>query len=366
MKYIFTIHSHITFLSALSVIEYESLDKASVILICSKYSAPLKENSEIRLIKSFDEVERNYNIFQKVKNLNYGKGCDNYINLITGGDNYIAFIDLMSVFNRFLVTNIKCLQFNFIEEGSINYGDFDNFRMLTIDLDKYNWRLNYRQNFKELLMSLYRILRGRSLRILNLPINPNTYAFFEDVKFYGLNEFSHPNIPKNKKIVTSLKSIKKEFNLKKDYPENLNNGIIWIGDASCSFYKISMKHFEDSLEKLLKKMDTTETQRVFIKYQGSQSNEEKEITEKVFTKNNFSVSILPSDTVIEDIMLKFKNLKVFGSVSSLLIYAKVLGHKVDSIFTYIPDIYNIPFATNFKTIHQLLNITINEKENDRN
>lgn len=356
MKYFFTIHSHITFLSALAVIKYDNLNEKNVVFICSsKYMPPLKKESEIKIIKSFDQVERNYNFFEKIKNINYSRGCDLFINRLSENQKFVAYIDLMSVFNRFLVTNLYCEQFHFIEEGSVNYGNFDDFNLLTMDLYDLSWRLTYKKNFKEITKSIFRIFRGRSLRILNLPIQPNCYAFFKGVNFYGFSEYTFPNIPANKKRITSFSSVKNEFRKDSRSYKDLDNSFIWIGDTAFTFYKISEKHFEDALQKVLTNLKSETHTHIFIKYRGPESKKERMITEEAFKKNNFVINYIDENVVVEDIFMNYSNLKVIGNVSSLLIYAKLMGHSVFSIFKYIPDQYEMPFAKNFKSIHELIN-----------
>lgn len=355
MKYIFTIHSHITFLSALSVVEYEKLEKKQVTFICSSYKPQLKKNSEINIIKSFDELESSYNILKRISNFNYGVGVDKYIKKIISEDEFIAYIDLMSVFNRFLVTNRQCKQFHFIEEGIVNYGDFDSFRIFTIDIDRFSWRISFKKNLKEILLSLYRILRGRSIKILNLPIHPNSYAFFKGVNYYGFSEFTYPNIPKNKKKITPFSLIKKELQIDIEQEVNFNEVNIWIGDTICSLYKVSMEHYKNALDKLFLKTSTKNNNKIFIKYRGTESMEERKILESTLEENNFNVDFLSKDVIVESLFMNYKNLTIYGNGSSLLIYAKIMEHKVHSIFPYIPDIYNIPLATDFKSIEKLLN-----------
>ena len=358
MKYIFTIHSHITFLSALGVVEHELLDKDKVIFICSSYDPPIIHNSKISLVKSLDETESKYNILQRILNLNYGKGSDRYISNLLGGENFRAYIDLMSMFNRFLVTHKSCEQFHFIEEGIVNYGNYDSFRLLTMDIDKYSWRISFRSHFKEIALSIYRIVRGRSLKILNLPIHPNLYAFFKGVNFYGFSEFTFPNIPNNQKKVISFSMVLKELAVVKDSKYDLNGAFIWIGDSMCNQYGISMEHFEHALQQLLIKDTSSVKTDIFIKYRGTETPKEKVITENVLKNNNYNIFLLPEDTVMESIFMNYRNLTVFGNGSSLLIYAKIMGHKVSSIFPYIPNIYNIPLASDFDNVHKLLNFKI--------
>ncbi len=355
MKYIFTIHSHITFLSALAVVEYDMLDKKDVIFICSNYIPPIREGSKIKLLKSLDEVESKYGFFKRIASINYNKGTDNYIDRLVHKDSFIAYIDLMSVFNRFLVTNPLCKQFHFIEEGIVNYGDFDSFRMLTMDLDNFNWRLSYKKHYKEIVQSVYRIIRGRSLRILNLPIHPNIYAFFEGVFFYGFSEYTYPNIPESKKKVISFSLVRQELETPTISEKQMNNAYIWIGDSMCTHYKIAKNHFQEAIHQLLENINVTTNKSIFIKYRGTESEDEREVLESTLKKYNFKIQFLPKDTVVELVFMNFKNLTVFGNGSSLLIYAKLMGHNTHSIFPYIPNIYNIPFATDYKSVHKLLN-----------
>lgn len=56
MKYIFTVHSHIAFLSALSVIGYYKFNKKDVLIIASNYAVPL---NDFYVYDSYDMLEKN-------------------------------------------------------------------------------------------------------------------------------------------------------------------------------------------------------------------------------------------------------------------------------------------------------------------
>lgn len=356
MKFVFTIHSHVTFLAALATIELEKLEQSNVVIIANNYKIPFISNNKIVVVDSYDQEISKNSFFEKIRNFNYGKGSDKYINRITKGCDYIAFIDLMSSFNRFLVTNPNCKQFNFIEEGIVNYGNYDSFRLLTIDLDKFSWRLNYKNHLNEIIKSIVRILRGRSLKILNLPIQPNVYAFFKNVNFYGFSELAFPNIPSQKKKNISFDSISVPRNLLKELKRDidLENSFILIGDSMCTHYNISMEHFKMALDKMLSKIKPIEAKKIFVKLKGSESKEEVSVIMSSLKKFNFEINFLEQDIIMELVFLSHNNLTVLGNGSSLLVYSKLMNHHTYSLFYDLPDVYNIPLANDYDSVKNLL------------
>lgn len=345
MKYIFTIHSHITFLSALAVIKYEKFSKERVILISSNYNVPLKD---YKIVPSYDETEKSF--LTKLKNLNYPAAYDRYIEKMTDGEDYFAFIDLMSSGNRILITNPKCKGFHFIEEGIVNYGNYDSFRMLTIDIDQFPWRMNYGKHWKLILDGIFRLLRGRSLKLLALPIHPNIYANFQGVKFYCFSEKAFLNVHPENKVVTPFSIIREEM---KTMVKGLDISgyCLWLGDGMNRVYGIELEEFilalKTFLENWRKQENNILNRKMSIKFRPDQSEEEKKATIEIFESFGFETTILPYDTIIEALLISSENVNVMGNGTSLLIYANVLGHRSYSIFRNIPDKYNIPLAKDY-------------------
>lgn len=352
MKYLFTIHSHVTFLSALAVIKYEKLDKDEVIIISSNYRVPLEDYT---VCPSYDETETS--LFIKLKNLNYPAAFDRYIDQITGGEKYIAFIDLMSSGNRILVTNPQCEGFHFIEEGIVNYGNYDSFRLLTIDIDRFPWRINYKKDWKLLLNGIFRIIRGRSLKLLSLPIHPNIYANFQSVKFYCFSEKAFLKISPESKVITPFTIIREEM-------QSLINGLdisgscLWLGDSMNRVYGIDLEEFKSALTTFLEnwiKQDNNILQRkMYIKFRPDQPDEEKRETLRIFESFGFEITILSYDTIIEALLIASENVNVMGNGTSLLIYANILGHRSYSMFRNIPDKYNIPLAKDYSGVWEMV------------
>ena len=92
MKHIFTVHSSLTFLVAYSTIKHLSLDKSDVLIISSNYSVPL---DDYKVIPSFTDA-RNSTLVQKLRYFNVPKSCDNYLTTYIQGEEFTAYVDLMS------------------------------------------------------------------------------------------------------------------------------------------------------------------------------------------------------------------------------------------------------------------------------
>jgi hypothetical protein len=115
-----------------------------------------------------------------------------------------------------------------------------------------------------------------------------------------------------------------------------------------------MKHYKTALEKLLSNLEIDDQTVIYIKYKGTELKEERNITEALLEKRGFLLQYLQEDEILELFFLKYQNLTVLGNGSSLLIYAKLAGHKVGSLFYYLPNIYDIPLATSYPNLKGLI------------
>lgn len=350
MIYIFTIHSHITFLAALGTIVHEQLDTREVVFICgSGYKPQISEMFQGKLVESMDELNSKQSFWAQLKQFNYTVACNQYIKNILNGDDYIAYIDLMSVFNRYLVMNPGCKGFHIIEEGIVNYADYDDFNLWSADLRQFVWQWNGFEHWKQMVNAVVRLLRGRSLRMLAMPIHPNLYTLHKGVNAYCFSEraftYTHPEKKQILSYDSLLPYIKQEDHLILDY------SWIWIGDTLSSSYKVSMEHFELAIIELMEEVNPVQEKRkIYLKFRGPESKQEKEITLKILKAYNFEVSLIDSDVIMELEFLQAKNLHVLGIASSLLIYAHLMGHKTQSMFKYIPNIYGVSLMNGYQTI----------------
>ncbi len=351
MYHVFTIHSHITLLSALATIKFEEISKENVILICGDgYKTDIIEELNISIVESFDTFEAKQNFWARLKMFNYTKYVNKYIDNLVKEEKFVAYIDLMSVFNRYLTMHKNCVGFHIIEEGIVNYADFDDFNLWTADLKQFAWQWTGIQHWKQMLLAIIRILRGRSLRLLAIPIHPNLYTLHKNVKAYCFSDFAFSYTAKENKKIISFTSVLTFINI--DEGEQLDDGSwIWIGDTIASTYKISIAHFEEAMYKLMCEVNPGKEKKIlYLKFRGPEPKEEKEATTRLLTNFNFEIKFLEAKRIMELDFLCRRNLKVMGIASSLLIYANLMGHETFSMFKYIPNIYNISIASSYQTI----------------
>lgn len=339
MKHVFTIHSHITFLAAIGTIIYENLPTEMVVLICGGgYEPKLKKDFRGEIVKSYDTLEASHSFISKLKNWNYTKSVNKYINQLIRGDDFIAYVDLLSVFNRYLVMHSRCKQFHIIEEGIVNYSDYDDFTLWTADLRNFQWQWKDFKDINQMFNACIRLLRGRSLRILALPIHPNLYTLHLGVNAYCFSKSAFQYTPDTKKRILDWNSLTTYISF--DEVNVYENAWFWIGDVFCSISKVSLNDFERAIQELLKLINPKKEERViYLKFKGSEREEEKKMTIKYLTQYNFKVELIPKNNVIELIFLLGNKLNVCGIRSSLLIYANLMGHSTYSIYPYLPEQY---------------------------
>lgn len=333
--------------------KYLNLEKPSIVFLTSNYEIGLTGYAHF---PSYDQVESSMSLFKKIKNFNYPNAYDRYIRGITGGEEYTAYIDLMSVGNRVLITNPKCKAYHFIEEGIVNYGNYDSLTLFTIDNQIFPWRVDFWKDRKLIVNGLLRILRGRSVKMLSLPIHPNCYAFVRDVKFYCFSDEAFKNIPFAKKVVVPFEAIKEEM-LKLSNKLDISDSSLWIGDAMNRVYGINLDSFESTLKIFLKKMLSAKhltTNKVFIKFRPDQSDDEKKVTLDVFQSLNFHTELLSYQTILEALLIVSKNVTVIGNGSSLLIYGHILHHKSYTLFNLLPDTDHIPLKHEYPRFWQMV------------
>ncbi|MFN3754473.1 hypothetical protein [Flavobacterium sp.] len=350
MKHLFTIHSHITFLAAMGTIVYENIATEEVILITgSGYKPKLSAAFKGKVVKAHDSLEASYSLLDKIKNWNYTQSVHRYINQLIGTDDFRAYVDTMTVFNRYLVMHPKCQQFHIIEEGIVNYADYDDFRLWTADLRQFQWQWKGFGDSKQMLNACIRLLRGRSLRLLAMPIHPNLYTLHKGVNAYCFSDFAFQYTPKSQKQILNWNALTTYVNLE---PSDYKDGSwFWIGDALCKSYGISMAHYESAMAQWVEKINPNKEARViYVKFRGSESKEEKDLTLQYLSQYHFTIVMIPAHEIMELVFLQYKHLTVCGIASSLLIYAHLIGHATYSIYQYIPDEYGVSLNKSYSNM----------------
>jgi hypothetical protein len=324
MKHIFSVHSPITFLAAYSTIKHLELDKEDVIILSNNYHVPI---SDYKVIKSFYEV-RNKTPFQKLRYFNVPKAFDNYISIHLNGNKFIAYVDLMSYYQKILVTHTSCAEFHFIEEGNGTYQFQD-------DIDDITWierRNGFRANFLD-LKSIVRVLRGFNLRLLSLPYIYTAYSNMNSTKFYCLSNNAYYCVDQQKKIL--VKPQKGDRNISKLARDlSLKNQCIWLDGSNGRYTGLDESYYHDAIRKaiaILRKKKVID-KTVYVKLRPKEKDIEKNALVSILKAHNIKVEVLPRDMIIEAFLMQSENCNVIGVMTSVLEYAHVFGHKAYSIY----------------------------------
>ncbi|MQP52066.1 MULTISPECIES: polysialyltransferase family glycosyltransferase [unclassified Flavobacterium] len=326
MKYIFTIHSPITYFSACTIIFQEKIQHEDVIIITDGYKVPITIG---KVVESYQQNEKS--AWQKIKNRNIVKAYDNYIHAITDGKEFIAYVDLMHAYQRIIITNSKCISFNFIEEGLASYVVPDNLFFITNGVNQLGFR---NKNFKDYILSFTRVIRGVNIRMLSLPFNPQAYGYIDSVKFYTFSQHGFPGVLNDKKTILNPNTIDAVFFEKFDY-NKLDNSIIWIEESFPKAYGLSDENYCNAIQEVIDSLQESK-QKIFVKLRPK-SEEKKSLLVEMLKKNGLVIEIIPNNILAEILFINCKNLKVIGLVSSLLFYATIFGHKSLSFYTVLKD-----------------------------
>lgn len=329
MKHLFTIHSPLTFLVAYFTAKHLNLSTEDVIFISSRYNAPV---CEFKVEKSY--ADQNGNILNKLKNLNLLKSYDRFIDSLTNGSEFICYIELMSMYQKILITHRNCRGFNFIEEGNSAYMAYD-------DINDLTWEGYYRDvTFREKLFykksfysSLLRVIRGYNYRTLQIPYHYMAYVNFKNLHFYCLSDNAFYNAPDSKKILLpppeSNPLIKK---LAKGMI--LENEFIWIDGSNSRYTGLSNDYYHDAIDKAVDIMKNQHSmKKIYLKLRPGLKNSKDVYIVNKLLKENIDISILPDDINLECLFISSKNCKVFGVLSAALEYAFVFGHESYSIYS---------------------------------
>lgn len=313
---------------ALTVIKKEKLLESNVIILTSGYNPPIKLNS----VKSaFQDINRSF--FKKIRTWNTPKSFDRYISQLTNGQDYIAYIDMMQMFQRILVTNPKCKRFHFIEEGSASYLECSNIDEITRAFRKTPYRYTFVGDF---IVGIRFILRGYTLRLLGMSYWPESYGHFKDMKFYCFSLDAYPGIENTKKIKLELKN---QSALMTELAQNisLTNESIWIEDSLAASLgmppDLYMQAISNTIDYLKKNISTS---KIYLKLRPSQVQQDS-LVYKLLKEANYNVEVINNDVVIEALLINSQNCTIIGNVSSVLFYAPLFGHKSISMFSRLKD-----------------------------
>ena len=325
MKHIFTVHSSLTFLVAYATIKHLNLDKEDVLLISLKYTVPL---DVYKVIPSFTEA-RNSTLVQKLRYFNVPKSFDNYLNTYLKGVKFTAYVDLMSYFQKILVTHNQCQEFHFIEEGNSAYQTNDDLEDITWHERQHAWRSSGVLDFK----SIIRIFRGYNLRLLSLPYIYSAYAYMEDTKFFSFSNNAFYNTNPDKRVLVKLP--KEDTNIKKLAGGHfLNEATIWLDGSNGRYTGLEESYYYDAIKKaipLMKEKGIIQD-KVYVKLRPGIKDISTNTLVSILRSKGINVDVIPNDLILEAFFMQSNNCNVIGVLTAALEYAHVFGHKAYSIY----------------------------------
>ena len=325
MKHIFTVHSSITFLVTYATIKHLNLNPKDVIIISQKYKVPI---SGYKVIADFHSAQNN-SLLKQLKNFNVPRAFDKYINKYLNGKEFIAYVDLMSYYQKILVTHQKCKKFHFIEEGNSAYQANDDLNDIVWHERKENWRSKGWKDFK----SIARVLRGYNLKLLSLPYIYSAYAFMESTRFYAFSKNAFYNLAPEKRILLQPSKNDKNIELLAG-GHFLNNATIWLDGSNARYTGLDESYYYDAIEKAIPilKQKGVIKDTVYAKLRPGIKDLSSNKLVSILKANGLKVEVMPNDLILEAFFMQSSNCKIIGVLTAALEYAHVFGHEVYSIY----------------------------------
>ena len=314
MKHIFIIHSHTVFLTAMGVIELEKLPSCDVVFV---YGRNYNQNFLTLPFKTYDIsdcYERCKRIILSISKrvlINY-KGIRNETEFIDSfidkeiNDDFILYVPHLSfpLFQLF-ATNKNCKSCKFIQEGG-RTGIVVQEGSDPFILNVYNW-IFLRKNTR-----LWRTNKWLISNIKDFVRSPiETYSI-------DSNFFCYLKVPNHVVKWPVPQTSLLAFN--QDDPIFIFEGIIELGAIERDVYLNSIKRQISDCAKA----------HNYVRFHPNQKPNDVEAIRKMFMNQGCECEELAPKIPFEVILIQNKNLKIYGHASSLLYFARSLGHQVVS------------------------------------
>jgi len=304
LNHIFYIHSNITYLASLSIIEELEL-REPILLFGRGYTNDSIKNNYTKIV--LDEYIDTLNdvpssgsawlIFKYAISIRYLK------QLITkyGKNGYICYLPHVKNFlMQYFVMHKACKHFCIIEDGLLSYSN-------TIAFIKQTNR-KYTST-----------ISGRILRFLKYFNHLNSSSVYFPIKanLVGVYLF-YDSQDKNRDIKPKILSWPK---LNIELPDYSNRKIFIIDNLDSNNF-LDKKNYLSVYRSIFKEFYQME---LFIKFHPA--NKPSLAVINLLDEQRINYRIIPPNIPLELVFLKSKSLKIYGLFSSLLFYAAIMGHE---------------------------------------
>lgn len=326
MKSVFFVHSHITYLAALAVIQTEQLPLEDVLILSISYN----RETPIKVHNILDVVPKR-NLGVKIKRKFLPQFDSNYaINYFIGDEPFVLYLAWPVYHCKFLMTHPNCKAFHFIEEGLSAYWNnmsLDEILFQRAPHQKVRSSLSL-SGIKERLNDAMTVFRGYNTAIQHIPNLYFQYTSDNRVHFYGFCEESFCLAFRNKHVMNMAESLK---NYIFEGIPCMDNSVVYVSD----YNKASHMSYEDylmELDELSCYLSDRNIDNVSIKWHYRCSEQlNNNLTAYIKSMYHGHVTIIPSDIIMEIVFIISHRMLVLGNNSSLLFYAALSGQEASSL-----------------------------------
>lgn len=301
MKHLFYIHSYVTYLVALGVIEHRKIDDDDVVMLFARGNIPQSRFLFVNIDTEFPGLwglPAYGNRFLYIKKRREIKKLDSLIQKMCKGD-YICYLPTDSHYlQQLLGTHKSCARVDYIEEGLFSYNDEFHKKVLPFH-GKFS-------RIKRYFNTGY-----RNINPLYVEQNAILYTLF-DKKYYSgsfKKECVMPNL-KNLQYsgITLRNSSLLIMNAFRDAQENVVGEVLSV-----------LNRFAVDCKQLNKK--------VYIKHHPYASKSFMNQVENIFRKNDIVCNVLDNSVNTELLLFNSTGINIYGFFSAAMMYGGLFGHK---------------------------------------
>lgn len=316
MKHVFWAHSHITFLLIEKIIDYLNLDKNDIIVILYRnYKLPRKSfSSEVYDFTNFQANKRKdraeLSAFLKQK-LNFD--FELYV-----PQSRAKIID-------YLINYPLCKSYNYIEEGALVY--------------------NYKDKWSTLFFIKLRRFFGVNRRMLMLDYTHKKFKLA-----YGVTEKAFGEI--DKKVILPFNTIK---NINQFPKELIEPSSIIVFDAHVYHGMLSLEDSLICLQLMIDHLKKRKVAKAYFKLHPEHNRleniKERDSINSIFNScKGIEFVELEESFILEELLFINKNVTIYNFISSVGLYANLLGCKVVSVSNRINNGLNTKIIKDWEQI----------------